>query len=197
MPKGHDASVAKGLCMQSSIEEVGPGALSREQLRVLIDSDRPLVLDFIDIESQLQPNGIDLTLREISRFAGAGTIGVRAEDRVLPNLEALSFDEDGWIRLAPGAYHILYNEVVDIPPSLMALGRPRSSLGRSGVTIHTAVWDAGYRGRSTSLLAVLNPDGFRVQRNARVMQLVFFGLAATTTTGYAGRYLNENMEETG
>lgn len=179
--------------MQPSAQEIRPGALSREQLRASIDSDRPLLSDFIDLESQLQPNGFDLTLREIFRFSNPGTIGEHAEDRMLPDLDALPFDQDGWIVLDPGAYHIVYNEVVDIPPSLMALGRPRSSLGRSGVTIHTAVWDAGYRGRSTSLLAVLNQDGFRVQRNARVMQLVFFGLAAMTTTGYAGRYLNENV----
>lgn len=179
--------------MQSSTEEGGPGALSREQLRVLIDSDRPLLSNFVDLDSQLQPNGFDLTLREISRFGGPGTIGEHSSDRVLPDLQVLPFDDDGWIQLNPGAFHIVYNEVVDIPPALMALGRPRSSLGRSGATIHTAVWDAGYRGRSTSLLAVLNPAGFRVQRNARVMQLVFFGLAAATTTGYVGRYLNENL----
>lgn len=183
--------------MQSSIEDFGPGALSREQLRGLIDrGDRPLLSDYVDLETQLQPNGFDVTLREVCRFTGAGTIGADAGDRTLPELESLSFDEDGWISLAPGVYHIVYNEIVDIPSSLMALGRPRSSLGRSGVTIHTSVWDAGYRGRSTSLLAVMNPDGFRVQCNARVMQLVFFGLATATATGYAGRYLNENMSDT-
>jgi dUTP pyrophosphatase len=183
--------------MQPSIEDPGPGALSREQLRRLIERDeRPLLSEIIDLESQLQPNGFDVTLREVSRFTGMGTIGEHTDDRELPKLEPLSFDVDGWIRLAAGIYHIVYNEVIDIPASLMALGRPRSSLGRSGVTIHTSVWDAGYRGRSTSLLAVMNPDGFRVQRNARVMQLVFFGLATATVAGYAGRYLDENIDDT-
>jgi dUTP pyrophosphatase len=98
-----------------------------------------------------------------------------------------------WVTLPSGPYHILYNEIVSLPDSLMALGRPRSSLARSGVTIHTAVWDAGYSGRSTSLLSVLNPDGFRVQRNARVMQLVFMGMATSTALGYRGRYQGENV----
>lgn len=75
----------------------------------------------------------------------------------------------------------------------MALGRPRSSLNRCGVTIHTAVWDAGYNGRSTSMLVVNNPAGFRVQRDARVMQLVFFGMAEATAEGYRGRYQGENI----
>lgn len=171
------------------------GALSREQLQSLIDAtDRPLLTGLLDVEKQIQPNGVDLTLREIARHVGRGAIGVDNADRVLPELQPVSFDDEGWATLEPGVYHILYNEVVDIPESLMALGRPRSSLNRCGVTIHTAVWDAGYNGRSTSMLVVNNPDGFRVQRDARVMQLVFFGMSEATAEGYRGRYQGENLE---
>jgi dUTP pyrophosphatase len=170
------------------------GVLSREQLRELIlGPDHPLVAEYVDLEAQLQPNGFDVTLREISRYVGQGQIGVSSEDRRLPELVPVEFEADGWVTLPPGPYHILYNEVVGLPESLMALGRPRSSLARSGATIHTAVWDAGYSGRSTSLLSVLNPAGFRVQRNARVMQLVFLGMAAATALGYRGRYQGENV----
>jgi dUTP pyrophosphatase len=172
------------------------GVLSREQLRTRIQTERgPLLTHYVDLEDQLQPNGFDLTLREVSRYVGAGHIGIDNADRVLPELIPLTFDADDWVSLAPGIYHVLYNEVVSLPQGLMALGRARSSLGRSGVTIHTAVWDAGYSGRSTSLLSVLNPAGFRVQRNARVMQLVFFGLATETAEGYAGRYQGENVHQ--
>ena len=174
--------------------DFGGGVLSREQLRALVeDAPRPLFTDFVDLEQQLQPNGFDLTLREVSRFVGQGQIGKETADRTLPELVPLAYDADGWIVLEPGEYHILYNEIVTLPGSLMALGRPRSSLGRSGVTIHTAVWDAGYSGRSTSLLSVLNPEGFRVQRNARVMQMVFFSMAAPPDAGYAGTYQGENV----
>ncbi len=63
--------------MQPSSADLGSGALSREQLRSLIEeSDRPLLSEYIDLDAQLQPNGFDVTLREISRFVGAGTIGV-------------------------------------------------------------------------------------------------------------------------
>lgn len=170
------------------------GALSREQLRGLIESrDRPLLTGAPDLNAQLQPNGIDLTLREVARHGGGGAIGVDNADRVLPELEPIPFDDDGWVELRPGAYHIMYNEVVDVPPTLMAFGRPRSSLNRCGVTIHTAVWDAGYTGRSTSMLVVHNPQGFRVQRDARVMQLVFFGMSEAAAEGYRGRYQGENI----
>ncbi len=180
--------------MDSGMTRAVGAVLSREQLRTLIDQSTPPLVEYlIDVDTQVQPNGVDFTLREISRYAGPGTIGEANSDRVLPDLEPVAFDEDGWATLGPGPYHILYNEIVHLPETLMALGRPRSSLARSGVTIHTAVWDAGYSGRSTSLLSVLNPAGFRVQRNARVMQLVFIGMARATVEGYRGQYQGENI----
>jgi deoxycytidine triphosphate deaminase len=42
------------------------------------------------------------------------------------------------------------------------------------------------------LMVVYNPLGFRIQRNARVDQLVFFELAAKTE-GYGGAYQGENI----
>ena len=170
-----------------------PGVLSREQLRERILSELPLISDWSDLEQQLQPNGFDLTVAEVHRHVGAGTIAISNEMRVLPELQPLAFDQTGYIDLEPGAYHIVYNETVSLPNDVMALARPRSSLNRSGVTIHTAVWDAGYSGRSTSLLSVLNPAGFRVQQGARVLQLIFVGLAVASAEGYRGKYQGENI----
>ena len=171
----------------------GSGVLGREALRRRILGERRLVSGWLDLEAQLQPNGFDLTLREVARFEGAGTLGVDNAGRRVPAVVPLPFDENGFLDLAPGPYQIVLNEVVDLPNDLMALGRPRSSLNRCGVAIHSAVWDAGYRGRSTSLLVVNNPAGFRVQRDARVLQLVFFGLGETVAEGYQGAYQGENL----
>ena len=171
-----------------------PGVLSGEQIRDRIASGTALIAGWLDLDHQIQPNGFDLTLAEIQRHIGKGTIGVSNAHRVLPELEQVAFDSEGFAELDPGIYHITYNEVVSLPNDLMALGRPRSSLNRSGVTIHTAVWDAGYTGRSTSLMAVLNPGGFRIERNARVLQLVFFGLSVQSEEGYRGIYQGENVQ---
>jgi len=183
----------RDVVMSTNPRSFGPGVLSREQLRERTVGDRPLITDWLDLDAQLQPNGFDLTLRQVSRFEGRGAIAVDNAGRTLPTLAPLAFGTDGVLDLPPGPYHILYNEVVHLPTDLMALGRPRSSLGRCGVAIHTAVWDAGYEGRSTSLLVVTNPHGFRVERDARVMQLVFFGLATAAAEGYRGAYQGENL----
>jgi len=87
---------------------------------------------------------------------------------------------------------VTYNEIVHIPGNIMALGRPRSSLLRCGVNIGTAVWDAGYEGRSQSMLVVYNSLGFRLERNARITQLVFFELTGETAA-YNGIYQGENI----
>ena len=174
--------------------EISAGVLSSEQLHHLCTGENPLVDGWNDLAIQIQPNGFDLRIDSVARHVGAGTVAIDNAHRVLPELEAIAPDANGFFDLTPGVYHITYFETVRIPANLMALGRARSSLQRSGATIHTAVWDAGYHGRSTSLLSVLNPDGFRVERGARVMQLVFFGLANETANTYQGRYQGENLK---
>lgn len=165
--------------------------LSNADLRRLIKNTPPLLSDFLDIEQQLQPNGIDLSLREIFEYSGPGIIAVDNASRKLAPVTPLVFDQNGFIHLKEGLYLITYNEVVNLPSDIMALGRARSSLLRCGAAIHTAVWDAGYTGRSQSLLVVYNKEGITLEKNARLMQLVFFRLSEATA-GYCGIYQGEN-----
>ena len=166
--------------------------LSKKDIKQLIGQTPPLLEGYLDLDQQLQPNGFDMTLRDIAMFEDAGQIGIANRQRRLPELAPLVFDGLGFMELLPGSYIITYNEIVHLPTNIMALGRPRSSLLRCGVTIGTAVWDAGYSGRSQSLVVVYNPRGFKVQQNARMMQLVFMTLTSDTE-GYSGKYQGENI----
>lgn len=166
--------------------------LSKYEIRRLIGQTPSLVEDFINLEEQLQPNGIDLTLRSVSEFINPGRIPVDNNCRVISNLVQLEYDDEGMLKLKPGCYLITLNEIVNLPKNIMAIGKPRSSLLRCGVAIHNAVWDAGYSGRSQSLMVVYNPKGFYIQKNARINQLVFLWLN-NETEGYRGKYLNENI----
>jgi dUTP pyrophosphatase len=166
--------------------------LSGIDIRRLIKKQPPLVEGWRNLDEQLQANGFDLTLRDVAAIASAGQISVANNERVVSGLSPLDFDASGYLALAPGSYIITYNEIVHLPRDVMALGRPRSSLLRCGVGVGTAVWDAGYEGRSQSLLMVHNPEGFRVQRNARITQLVFLTLTGESE-GYQGIYQGENI----
>ena len=166
--------------------------LSRQDIHQLLKQEPPLVEGWIDLEEQVQTNGFDLTLREVALLQSAGRITEKNSQRLVSDLAPLVFDGLGFIDLMPGPYIITYNEIVHVPRDVMALARPRSSLLRCGVTVGTAVWDAGYSGRSQSLLVVHNPLGFRLQRNARIVQLVFLKLTGETE-GYRGTYQGENI----
>jgi dUTP pyrophosphatase len=63
---------------------------------------------------------------------------------------------------------------------------------RNGVSVETAIWDPGYQGRSSSLLVVGNSHGIRLKRDARVAQLVFFGIKEVER-GYEGIFQRERM----
>ena len=169
------------------------GVLSGKDIVELLKTKPPLVDSILDIEQQIQPNGIDVTIKEIAMVASPGRIGTVNESRVLSSTAPLVFDGMGRMDLLPGCYLVTCNEIVNLPTNIMALARPRSSLLRCGVGIHTAVWDAGYSGRSQSLMIVYNPQGFRIHKNSRFMQLVFFYLNNEVAEGYKGIFQGENI----
>jgi dUTP pyrophosphatase len=169
----------------------GQGVLGNEALQRLLSESPPLLEQMPDPGRQVQSNGIDITVESVSRFRGPGTLGRTNETRVLPVTDLVEFEPDGSLYLPSGAYQIRFNEIVNLPNWLMAYARPRSSLLRSGVALHTAVWDAGYSGRGVSLMVVYHPAGFRLERDARVCQLVFHPLVDATTAGYSGIYQHE------
>ncbi len=167
--------------------------LSNTELLSLINKKPPLVENMINPEIQVQPNGIELTLQRVEIHETSGSIAFDNSERKLPITKAIDFDDKGWIHLPKGSYKIIFNEIVNIPKNIAAIAKPRSSLLRCGATIETAVWDAGYSGRSESLLVVYNEKGFKVKKNARVLQLLFFRLGKEVQEGYSGMYQNENV----
>jgi len=154
--------------------------LSGDEIRAagLLEPDQGLV----------QPNGVDLSLDSVWRLLAPGTLGRANTDRRLPEREPLDFDAEGWLDLPQGGYGVRYAEQVALPPDCGGLCFPRSSLLRMGVYVPTAVWDAGYVGRGEGWMEVRSPHGVRLQRGARLVQLVVFRLSQPAQQVYAGAY---------
>ncbi|MHC1588749.1 MAG: deoxyuridine 5'-triphosphate nucleotidohydrolase [Methermicoccaceae archaeon] len=165
--------------------------LSKGSLMRLVEEG--LIRDAPSIAEQVQPNGIDLTLRSVMRFTSEGRLAFDNAERVNASTEEIPFEPSGWVHLPMGAYMVRFNEVVSIPAGYGGLAMPRSSLLRSGAAMHTAVWDAGYVGRGMSLMSVYNPHGFWVKRDARIVQLVLFSLDEVVDEVYGGEYLGEGV----
>lgn len=165
--------------------------LNKQKLREAVQDG--LVQEYIDLETQVQPNGFDMTAAEIHRYKGKGKLDFSNSEREIPETEKVEpekknpDDEYGWWDLKPGVYKVVMNEKVDIPNHVTALAFPRSSLLRMGCTIENAVWDSGYTGTGSFMLEVHNSRGVEIKQNARVNQLVFFEMEETEE-GYSGIY---------
>ncbi|MEM1509017.1 MAG: deoxyuridine 5'-triphosphate nucleotidohydrolase [Thermofilaceae archaeon] len=165
--------------------------LSKSNILRLIEQNPPLISSWINLDFQLQPAGFDLTLREVREFKTPGQIDFGNVRRKVSETEPLPFDENGLLLLPQGAYLVIFNEELCLPPNIAAIARPRSSLLRSGATVETAVWDPGYRGRSRALLIVYNRAGITLEKNARIVQLVFMEVDSSLKEGYRGIYQGE------
>jgi dUTP pyrophosphatase len=148
------------------------------------------VKELRDPEIQLQPAGVDLTVRKVMEFKTAGYVGFK--DKSIPDVEEIQ-PRDGIWYLKQGVYKVMFNEIVSVPNDVVGLCFPRSSLLRSGVVFACTVWDPGYVGRGEGLLSVLNPHGFNLEVGARVAQLVFMKLLDKPTKIYSGVYKGENI----
>jgi dUTP pyrophosphatase len=164
--------------------------LNREEIEKRIVYEN-LISDYIDLKIQLQPNGFDCTLKSVAKLKGAGKIDFDNKERLLPEVEPIPFEND-WVFLNKGTYRASLNEIVSLTKNLMAIAMPRSTLARAGIELITAVWDAGYKGRSEVGLIVHNTEGVWLKRNARIIQLVFIKLTDETQP-YNGVYQEENI----
>ncbi|OLS20636.1 MAG: Deoxyuridine 5'-triphosphate nucleotidohydrolase [Candidatus Heimdallarchaeota archaeon LC_2] len=149
------------------------------------------VRDMLDKTKQIQHAGVDLTVNKIEKFVGEGFLAQDNKDRVLPDIEEMKI-ENGIYQLNPGGYIVRYNESIHVPLNAAALTLPRSSLMRSGATIHSAVWDPGYEGKGMGLLTVFHK--IKIQKNSRIAQIIFFSLSNEVKTGYSGTYQGEGFD---
>lgn len=154
--------------------------------------DNGIVSALIEPEKQVQPIGIDLTVRSIENFNSSGTIDFDNSNRMLPRMSESGKINNIWI-LSPGAYLVTFNEIINVPSDCMGIARTRSSLLRMGATLETSVWDPGYQGRSQSMLVVYNTAGIKVHQNAKLVQIVFMKTEDTAKSLYSGVYQNENV----
>ena len=166
--------------------------LNSNEIKQLI-FEKELITGYIELDKQLQPTGFDLSLSEVYEYNDKGSIDFTNKERV--NAETKKINPSNcWYNLNPGCYMVVYNETVRMPLNIAAMARSRSSMLRNAVVVETALWDPGYKGKSSSLLIVHNKFGVKIKENARIAQLVFFK-TDEVLKGYSGIYQNERIEK--
>jgi deoxycytidine triphosphate deaminase len=121
---------------------------------------RQIVCAIRSSKHQMQPCGIDLSLKRVLRWESAGVVDFDNAHRKTSATAEIPFQKlhiaDGHsssqnqsedsIHLAPGEYLVEFNETVDTPLDVMGQLFVRSSLFRSGALVSAGVMDAGYKG---------------------------------------------------
>ncbi|KAJ9485361.1 hypothetical protein VN97_g7995 [Penicillium thymicola] len=141
---------------------------------------------------QAQPCGVDLTLKRVFKWTSPGIIDLDNQLRQPAWTEEIPFplsneNTKPYLDLAQGSYLVEFNETVSVPLDVMGEIFVRSSLFRSGVTIHAGVMDSGYEGAVGALMQVVNPTGLRLYPAARLAQFVFHQ-TSEKVEGYNGVY---------
>ena len=167
--------------------------LNKKEIQQLI-KEKGLLTDYINLDKQLTPNGIDLTVGRVYEFSKPGALDFSNSERIVPEGREIipgkrkKEDEYGWWNLGKGAYKIRTNEAVNLPNNLAALCFSRTSLLRMGALTQNGVWDAGFSGKGEFILVVENPEGIEIKQNARIIQLIFYRVEETEK--YNGIYNN-------
>ena len=153
-----------------------------------------MVVGYLDLERQLHHHGLDLTLSWVDQpVTGGGYEGWLAADGETAGAphEPILFEKDGWVFLAQGCYTVAFNEMLTLPATMVARGYAHPSLARCGVEVVPMLWAGDYRGRAQTLLVVHHRSGFRIQRNAPLMQVEFDYLPAPTSATTSRRFSRE------
>jgi deoxycytidine triphosphate deaminase len=160
-----------------------PSILSGQEISTLIKR----VVN-ADSGTQEQPAGYDVSVNTIHSFPDNQiTLGVsKGENSILKELPLAG---DFYELNGPGAYFVTLNEITTIPKDAIGILLPRSTLLRNGLDVRTALFDPGYSGQPKVMLVCHRPA--RVQRFARIGQLVIIKSDREFSSQYSGQYQGE------
>ncbi|KAH8655524.1 dUTPase-like protein [Xylariales sp. PMI_506] len=149
---------------------------------------RGIVRSLRSVPQQLQPCGVDLSLRRVLAWTSPATIDFDNSRRQAAKTSELLFDSHTEsIKLPQGAYLVDFNETVRVPLDGTGQVFTRSSLWRSGATLTAGIVDAGYQGALGALLDVKNPNGIVLCKDAKLGQIALHKLEEKVA-GYRGIY---------
>ncbi|KAJ7271288.1 deoxyuridine 5'-triphosphate nucleotidohydrolase [Mycena haematopus] len=156
---------------------------------------RQIVQGLLSAKSQVQPCGIDLSLKRVLAWTSVGVVDFDNKHRKTATTTELPFEKgldalELRMHLVPGAYLVEFNETIDVPLDVMGSLFVRSSLFRSGALVSAGVMDSGYKGTIGGMLQVVNPHGLTLFKDAKLGQFVFHQMKEKVE-GYSGVYQNK------
>ncbi len=133
-------------------------------------------------------SGFDLRVGEIFKIDdGEAFLGVT--ERFTPEVKSIAvFGVDKEIIIKPGDFFLVKTiEKVNLPSTIAAIFRPRSTLQRCGIALFTATASPGYSGDLTFGICNLGKNNFRLELGARIVHILFFDTSENISS-YRGQW---------
>jgi len=187
------------LCKYCGLSQV-PRMLVDKEIKKLLEMDVIKIRPILNMEEQLSPFGIDLTLdTKFKRVIKSDNIFIdpikvpETDDQYYESRELLFGNKDDFYVLHPGEFTLGQSfEFISVPEFIGGGLDGKSSLGRLGITVHTtaASIDQGFSGHLTfelynagSLPVIMRP----LQSVARLV----FHLTSEAEDPYSGEYATQ------
>lgn len=156
-----------------------------------IEGQPAIITDIDDPECQLQQNGIDLRLDEVSVAVGTTDFFIDKEAQDRCSYETVHRDERGvYLLEPPNQYGMDFQEWVKVPDNMLAYLFVRSSVNRYSGSFLVGNYDSGFQGRVGGIFRPSVPTRF--ERGFRIAQIVFFRAEPHRT--YSGQYQNQEKQ---
>lgn len=168
---------------------------------ILADSEilkRPGLVEPLD-QKYLNPSSVDVTLSSNFRFMVGFMAGIIGPIDVATNISGHTmqmerFDEG--LVLHTGDFVLgATQEVINLPPDLVARVEGKSSLGRLGLAVHITAGfiDPGFSGSITLEIVNMSPRPLVLHPGMRIAQIAFTPVLGTVNRSYrqTGRYLDQ------
>ena len=131
-------------------------------------------------EKQYQPASVDLTVGKIENFLSKKYHGIVNGEKIMPDYEDLRENAVSTNSGLTNVYTLQYNvpylittkEKIKIDKYSAQFYKPRSTLLRQGVILHSGWGDPGFNGHLSYIIQNLLPVDYYLQKGERFAQLV-------------------------
>ncbi len=137
--------------------------------------------------------GFDLRVNAAYRIAD-GKAFLGETERSTPNEELLvkynpDLKKQKALILSPGRFVLVETiEKVNLPADIVLIFRPRSTLYRCGVTLHTATASPGYSGKLVFGMSNQGPKPLKLEMGARIVNTLFLRVEGEVKSTYRGQW---------
>lgn len=152
----------------------------------LLPSDKILDLtgNIIHEDTQLHEQHLDLTVAEVHRLTGAGSLDFGGSEFTPADSEPMESkkknpnDSYGWWDLKIDTYKAVFNESVEVPQNMIAVITPHIHAEKSGIMINTLFISAEDDLTDLNMYFHVPVAGCKIKENARIATLRFLSKSA-------------------